>query len=331
MTHRVALVLGQDEAPLARLTAEIVEAAGVDVAWTEPDAPEYAGDGWSPAEWDTVIQNVNDHGVALVGALSLARKSTQRSPHVVLRERCQCFAGIRPVRRLQGMRSRVQHLDLVVIRETTEDVYAGHEHEVMRGGVTTLKVVTEAAVERIARFAFDYAQRNGRKKVSIVHKANIMKLTDGLFLKTARRVANDFPDIACDDLIVDNASMQMVLRPERYDVLLTGNMYGDILSALAAGLAGGDVALHGIGISERTTLFESLAHRYSARTAHSNPLSLVLPAVSLLRHLGEGAAADAIWTAVETVLQEGRSLTPCMGGEASARQMTDAILAALGA
>jgi len=331
MSIPVSVILGTGEEHPFGLVSEVVAAAGGEIDWRRPAVEPYSARGWTDDEWTTICTSIRETGTALVGALSLTRASHRRSPHVELRERCECFAGLRPVKRIKGVPGRVDELDLVVIRETTEDVYAGHEHEVMTGGITTLKVVTEKASRRIAEFAFEYARSHGRKRVSIIHKANIMKQTDGLFLSTAQQVAAGYPEIECDALIVDNASMQMVLRPERYDVLLCGNMYGDILSALAAGLVGGDSALFGVAIAEDAVLFESLEHETACDIELADPLSMLLPAVHMLDHLDQAESAQRIWDAAEAVLVAGGNATPDLGGTATARQMVDAILARLAA
>lgn len=330
--HTAALVIHEGEQVVAEAVRRVVAEAGVDIDWRTPDAPLYTNGGWSDDQWTAVTDAIHAAGHGLIGALGAAGQ-TERSPHVELRERVGSWAGIRPVKAIKGLPCRVPDIDVIVIRETTEDVYAGHEHEVMPGGVATLKVVSEVACRRIAHFAFQYARDNGRKKVSVIHKANIMKKTDGMFMRIGLEVGKAYPDIACDDLIVDNASMQMVLRPERYDVLLCGNLYGDILSALAAGLAGGVNAKAGVAIGDNATVFESLTHHEvdDEGRFYLNPLPLLLPTIYLLRHVGEGVAAERVMAAVEGVLQTKTALTPDLGGAASTTEMGDAIAKQLSA
>jgi isocitrate dehydrogenase (NAD+) len=330
-TYPVTLILGDEvNRPLFESVRRLFEGAGIEVDWRPVEVAPPGEAGWSEEEWETVARAVRQTKLALCCPLGVPRSGTRRSPHVKLREHCECFAGLRPIRSIKGLKGRVENLDLVVVRETTEDVYAGHEHEVMPGGITTLKVVTENASDRIAHFAFSYARRHKRKKVSIIHKANIMKLTDGLFLRVAKRVARAYPDVECEDLIVDNASMQMVLRPERYDVILCGNLYGDILSALAAGLVGGVAAMPGIAVGKHSVIYESLCPKPPELPPNmDNPLKLVLPAIHLLRYLGEDRTAAQLYRAVEAVLVARETVTPDLGGTASTSEMTDALLGEL--
>ncbi len=325
--NRVVLIHSAGEESVVEAAQMLLERIGADVEWVRPQAPPFADEGWTDQQWDEVAGLIKDSGLALAGALGAAEGWDERSPHVELRERCQCFAGIRPITGLRGLRARVPDLDVVVIRETTEDVYAGHEHELMPGGVATLKTVSKAASERIAHFAFDYARRHARKRITIIHKANIMKETDGLFLRTCRAIGKQYPDIETDDLIVDNASMQMVLRPERYDVLLCGNLYGDILSALAAGLVGGASAKAGVAVGEDLRIFESLSP--FGTTEHGadklNPLPLLLPAVRLVNYIGQREAARRLRSAIQDVLVDADVRTPDLGGSATTLDMADAI------
>lgn len=325
--NRVVLIHSAGEESVVEAVQMLLKRIGADIEWVRPTAPPFADEGWTDTQWVEVSDLIKDTGLALAGALGAAEGWQERSPHVELRERCGCFAGIRPIKGLRGLPARVPDLDVVVIRETTEDVYAGHEHELMPGGVATLKTVTRAATERIAHYAFDYARRHARKRITIIHKANIMKETDGLFLRTCRSIAEQYPDIEVDDLIVDNASMQMVLRPERYDVLLCGNLYGDILSALAAGLVGGTSAKAGVAVGEDLRIFESLSHfgtdEHDADTL--NPLPLLLPAMRLVNYIGQREGARRLRSAVQDVLVDGRFNTPDLGGTATTLAMADAI------
>jgi isocitrate dehydrogenase (NAD+) len=245
------------------------------------------------------------------------------SPTITLRKALGLYAGVRHVRNLSGLPARYQNVDLVVIRENTEDVYAGLEHEVHPGVVESIKVVTRTASERIFRFAYRYARSHGRQKLAIVHKANIMKRADGLFLAVGREVAADYPDVETRDVIVDNACMQLVQRPHQFQVLVCGNLYGDILSDLSAGLVGGVSAVWGMDQGDDCVVFEAI------HGSSENPLPLLMPAIALLGHLGQGVAQARVSTAVERVLAEGTTLPRDLGGRATALEVLAALRAAL--
>ncbi|MBV9404002.1 MAG: NAD-dependent isocitrate dehydrogenase, partial [Acidobacteriaceae bacterium] len=243
------------------------------------------------------------------------------------------FANVRPVRTLPGIKTRFEDvkIDMVIFRENTEDLYSGLEHEVVKDVVTSLKVITRTASERIARYAFQYAQKNGRKQVVAIHKANIMKLADGLFLRCCRETAAQFPAIQYKELIVDNASMQLVIRPETFDILLLPNLYGDIVSDLAAGLVGGLGIVPGANMGETHAVFEAVHGSAPdiAGQGKANPTALMLSAVMLLTHLGETNAASKLQSAVEAVYREGRHLTGDVGGTASTEEFTEAVIKAV--
>jgi len=248
--------------------------------------------------------------------------------NVALRKALDLYASVRPARSLPGVPSRYTDVDLIIFRENTEDLYSGLEHLIVPGVVETLKIITERASLRIARFAFDYARRCGRRKVTAVHKANIMKLSDGLFLECCRRVARDFPELEYEELIVDNTCMQLVRNPARFDVMLMANLYGDILSDLAAGLVGGLGVVPGANIGEECAVFEAVHGSAPDITGKgiANPLAMTLSGAMLLRHLGETAAADALHKAIQVMLEEGRALTRDLGGKATTREMAQAII-----
>jgi isocitrate dehydrogenase (NAD+) len=249
------------------------------------------------------------------------------SVNVGLRKTLDLYANLRPVTNLPSVPSRFTGVDLVIVRENTEDLYAGLEHQVAPGVVESLKVITASASHRIARFAFEHAATYGRRKVTAIHKANIMKLTDGLFLQCARTVAREFPDIAYDEKIVDNACMQLVMRPEQFDVLVLPNLYGDIVSDLCAGLVGGLGVVPGANIGERVAVFEAVhgsAPDIAGQDA-ANPTALLLSALMLLRHLNERSAADVIFGALTRVFASG-VLTRDLGGTASTTAFTDAVI-----
>jgi isocitrate dehydrogenase (NAD+) len=269
--------------------------------------------------------------VALKGPVTTPIGTGFSSVNVGLRKSLDLFANLRPVWNLPGVRSRFQNIDLVIVRENTEDLYAGLEHVVVPGVVESLKIITERASTRIARFAFAHARRHGRKKVTAIHKANIMKLSDGLFLESARAVAHDYPDIKYDERIVDATCMHLVMNPEMFDVLLLPNLYGDIVSDLGAGLVGGLGVVGSANLGTDIGLFEAV-HGSAPDIAGqniANPTALLLSAVMMLRHLDEGAAADRIMAAVGAVLTAGKTVTRDLGGSASTTDYADAVCGAL--
>jgi isocitrate dehydrogenase (NAD+) len=253
-----------------------------------------------------------------------------QSVNVALRKKLDLFANVRPVRTLPGLKTRFQDtpIDMIIFRENTEDLYAGLEHEVVTDVVTSLKVITRRASERIARYTFEFARRVGRKKVTAVHKANIMKLGDGLFLRCAREVAAAYPEIEYKELIVDNAAMQLVMRPETFDLLLMPNLYGDIVSDLAAGLVGGLGIVPGSNVGEKHAVFEAV-HGSAPDIAGkgvANPTAMMQSAALMLTHLGERGAAAKLQTAIERVYADGRNLTRDVGGKAGTEEFTDTVV-----
>jgi len=280
MGHTITLVPG-DHPDLAVGLKTLVHRAGIDVTWEEP-----AGD---------VIASIRRTGVALVGFQRGDRDQGKLPPAVALRRDLGIFAQERPIRDLSGIASRFTDVDILVVRETTEDVYTSLEHESIPGVFESLKVTTRAACERIARYAFETARTRGRKKVTIVHKSNIMKLSDGMFLRVGREVAADYPDITCDEFIVDALCMRIVLDPSRFDVLLCGNLFGDIVSDMCAGLVGGAEMAPALNVG--TGVVVATAGQQSA-----TPLTLAIPLLYLLRHLGDEDSAARLWGAVSATL-----------------------------
>jgi isocitrate dehydrogenase (NAD+) len=250
---------------------------------------------------------------------------------VALRKTLNLFANLRPVRNLPGVKSRFQEVDLVVVRENTEDVYAGIEHTVAPGVVECAKIITWDACKRVAEFAFDYARQNGRRKVTAVHKANIMKLSDGLFLAACRKVAKRYPKVHYDDVIVDALCMKLVLNPQQFDVLLCENLYGDIVSDLCAGLVGGLGMVASANYGKKACVFETVHGSAPdiVGKGTANPIAMILCARMMLQHIGEARAASRIQRGVETVLKAGRHVTPDIGGRGTTVQMTDAIIKAM--
>jgi len=314
--------IGPEVAEAAR---RAVDATGVGIEW---ETVNLTGAAEIPQE---VIDSLERTRVGLKGPTTTPVGAGHLSLNVQLRKRLDLFANFRPVRSFPGIRSRYADvfIDIVMFRENTEDLYAGLEHEVVKDVVTSLKVITRAASTRIARYAFDWSRRNGRKKITAIHKANIMKLSDGLFLRCCREVAAEYPELQYNELIVDNAAMQMVLRPEIFDVLLMPNLYGDIVSDLAAGLVGGLGIVPGANLGERCAVFEAV-HGSAPDIAGkgiANPTALMQSAALMLNHLGEADAARRLQAAIERVYAEGKKLTADVGGGASTAAFTDAVIA----
>jgi len=313
MSYRVTLIPGDGTGPeLVRAARRVLEATGVPLEWEVQEAGEavMAQEGTPLPE--RVLESIRRNGVALKGPITTPVGTGFRSVNVTLRQSLGLFANLRPARTIPGVRTRYEQVDLVIVRENMEDLYAGIEHEVIPDvACESIKVITRPASERIVRFAFEYARRNGRRKVTAVHKANIMKLTDGLFLKVAQEVAREYPDIAFEDRIVDNMCMQLVQKPELYDVLVLPNLYGDIISDLASGLVGGLGVAPGANIGEQWAVFEPVhgsAPKYAGQNK-VNPTATILSGALMLRHLGEVEAAERVERAVREVIGEGRYVT----------------------
>jgi len=330
MQHKVALIPGDGIGPeVAEQAVRILNATGVQIEWEPVEAGhgismKYGGD---PLP-ETTLASIRRHRVALKAPLTTEVAVGRPSVNVALRKGLDLYACVRPIKSLPGVSSRYTDVDMVVIRENTEDLYCGIEHLVVPGVVETLKLITEKASLRIARYAFDLGRREGRRKVTAVHKANIMKLSDGLFLECCRRVARDYPEMPYEELIVDNACMQLVRDPTRFDVLLMANLYGDIISDLGAGLVGGLGVVPGANIGDEYAVFEAV-HGSAPDIAGkgiANPLAMTMSGGMMLRHLGEDKAALALDEAVRLVLKAGKRVTRDLGGTASTREMADAVI-----
>ena len=311
---------------------QVVEAAGGRIAWDVQIAGKTAFDQLGTAIPDPLLASIRRTRVALKGPLETqVGRVGYRSVNVALRKTFDLYANVRPIRSLPGVRTAFSGVDLVVVRENTEDLYSGIEHQIAPGVVESVKVITARASRRIARFAFDLARRERRRKVVAIHKANIMKLSDGLFLACARQVAKHHPRIQYSELIVDNACMQLVLRPQEFDVLLLENLYGDIVSDLCAGLVGGLGVVPGANLGTRYAIFEAV-HGTAPDIAGknlANPLAAILSAVMLLRHVGQGAPAGRLERAVMRLLEEGRTLTRDLGGRATTSAVAARLIALL--
>jgi isocitrate dehydrogenase (NAD+) len=328
MSYRVTLIPGDGIGPeVAGAAVRVLEATGLSFAWETENAGTAVLGAEGTALPQRVLDSIQRNTVALKGPTGTPIGTGHRSVNVELRKRLDLFANLRPVESLPGVRSHYEGVDLIVVRENTEDLYSGLEHVVVPGVVESLKIITERASTRIARYAFEYAKTHGRKRVTAVHKANIMKLSDGLFLDCCRAVAEDFPGVAYDELIVDNCCMQLVLDPTRFDVLLLENLYGDIVSDLCAGFIGGLGMAPGANIGEACAVFEAV-HGTAPDIAGknlANPIALVFSGAMMLDHLGEHAAADRVRRAVKAVLAEGSRLTRDLGGSAGTTEIAEAI------
>ncbi|WP_406678316.1 isocitrate/isopropylmalate dehydrogenase family protein [Moorella sp. ACPs] len=329
MKHVVTLIPGDGTGPeLIAAARRVLDASGAELEWEVVAAGETAQEKYGSVLPEETLASIRKNGVALKGPITTPVGTGFRSVNVALRKELDLYANIRPARNLPNVPSRYQGVDLVIFRENTEDLYAGIEHMVGEEAAESIKIITRKGSERIARAAFEYARRNGRKRVTAGHKANIMKFTDGLFLRTFYEVAKDYPDLTADDRIVDNLSMQLVQKPEQYDVLVLPNLYGDILSDLCAGLVGGLGVAPGANIGDRAAVFEPIhgsAPKYAGQNK-VNPLATILSGVMMLEHLGEKEAAARIQKAIQAVLAEGKYLTYDLGGTAGTSEMADAIV-----
>jgi isocitrate dehydrogenase (NAD+) len=328
LTHRITLVPGDGIGPeVTEAVVRIVEAAGVEITWERHDAGLAAHERTGHPLPPELLESVRRNGVALKGPVTTPIAEGFVSVNVGLRKALDLYANLRPVTNLPGVASRFEDVDLLIVRENTEDLYSGLEHEVVPGVVESLKIITAAASTRIATFAFDLARRQGRARVTAIHKANIMKLGDGLFLECVRNVAQRFADITYDERIVDAACMHLVMRPSQFDVLLLPNLYGDIVSDLCAGLVGGLGVVPGANLGEHAAVFEAVhgsAPDIAGRGV-ANPTALLLSSLMMLRHIGEEGPAQAIRAALTRVLTEGKVRTRDLGGQATTREFTDAI------
>jgi len=328
MAHRITLIPGDGIGPeVTAAVVRILQASGVAIDWETHDAGVAAVAKTGQTLPQTLLDSIVANTVALKGPVTTPVGEGFTSVNVGLRKALELYANLRPVYNLPGVPSRFQQVDLVIVRENTEDLYAGLEHTIVPGVVESLKIITAVASERIASFAFEYARANGRKKVTAVHKANIMKLSDGLFLESARKVAKGFPEIPYDEKIVDNACMQLVMRPEQFDVIVLPNLYGDIVSDLCAGLVGGLGVVPGANIGIKASVFEAV-HGSAPDIAGqnlANPTALLLSGLMMLRHIGESAAADRVSAALMRVLEAGTTLTRDLKGTATTSAFTDAV------
>lgn len=332
MPHRVTLLPGDGVGPeVAAATQKIIDAAGVEIEWQEVQArsaePGVEGRFLHEEALDTIRRN----RVALKGPMATAIAGGAPSINVALRKSLELYANLRPVKNLPGIKTRFENVDIIIVRENTEDLYAGLEHVVVPGVVESLKIITEKASTRIARFAFEHARRMKRKRIHAIHKANIMKLSDGLFLQSVRKVAAEYPEIEYKEMIVDNTCMQMVMNPSQFDMMVLPNLYGDVVSDLAAGLVGGLGVVPSGNIGADSAIFEAV-HGTAPDIAGrgiANPTALLMSGIMMLNYIGEREAAQRVESALHEVYREGKRLTRDVGGTATTQEFADAVIATL--
>lgn len=327
--HTITLIPGDGIGPeIIAATVRTIEASGVDIEWETQIIGAQALEKFGTTIPESTIESIKRNKVALKGPLTTPVGKGFTSVNVGLRKALDLYANVRPIKALPNVPCRYPELDLVIVRENTESLYAGLEHTVVPGVVESLKIITEKASTRISRYAFEFASLHGRKKVTAMHKANIMKLSDGLFLECFYNVAKDFPEIEADDKIIDNACMQLVMRPEQFDVMVLENLYGDIVSDLCAGLIGGLGLAPGANIGELGAVFEAV-HGSAPDIAGqgvANPTAILMSAILMLRHLGETEAADRTEKAMMEVYEEGNIRTRDLGGTAKTADFANAII-----
>jgi isocitrate dehydrogenase (NAD+) len=332
MSHTITLIPGDGIGPeVTEAVLRIFKVANVDIEWDRHEAGLIAFKRYNQSLPVAVLDSIRRNKVALKGPLTTPIAEGFTSVNVGLRKALDLYANLRPVRNLPGVQSRFSGVDLVIVRENTEDLYAGLEHQIVPGVVESLKIITEKASTRVSEFAFGYARANGRKRVTAIHKANIMKLSDGLFLDSCRRVSREFIDIPYDERIVDAACMHLVMNPAQFDILVMPNLYGDIVSDLCAGLVGGLGVVPGANLGTTTAVFEAV-HGSAPDIAGknmANPTALLLSALLMLEHIGEAETAGRIRSAIFGVLGAGKVRTHDMGGSASTTEFTAAVCTAI--
>jgi len=329
LAYNITLIPGDGIGPEVIKAARIVlEASGVKINWEIVEAGEEVIQKFGTPLPNYVIDSIKKNKVALKGPITTPIGTGFRSVNVALRQKLELYANIRPVKSYKGVPSRYSDIDLVIVRENTEDLYAGIEHKIGEDAAESIKIITRKASERIAKFAFELAIKEERRKVTVVHKANIMKYTDGLFLECVRKVSQEYPEIVFEEMIVDAMSMKLVQVPNNYDVLVMPNLYGDILSDLAAGLVGGLGVVPGANIGDNEAVFEPVhgsAPKHKGKFI-ANPTASILAGVMMLKHLGESKAANRVEKAVKKVLKEGKKTTKDLGGNSGTLEYTQAII-----
>ncbi len=329
MMHKITLIPGDGIGPEITLAMHrVVASTGVHIDWDVVEAGADVVEEYGTPLPEHVLESIKKNGVAIKGPITTPIGSGFRSVNVALRKELNLYACVRPSISLKGVKSRYEDIDLVIVRENTEDLYAGIERMVDDDTAESIKLITRKASERIVKYAFEYAVREGRKKVTAVTKANIMKFTDGLFLETAREAAKEHPEIEFEERLIDNMCMQLVMKPNEYDVLVTENLYGDILSDLCAGLIGGLGIAPGANIGDGVAVFEPVhgsAPKYAGQNK-VNPTAQILSAQLMLKAIGEAEAADKVMKATAAVIADGKTVTYDLGGSAGTSEMADAII-----
>lgn len=330
--YKATLILGDGIGPeVIKAATSVIEAAGVDIRWDEKMVGQAALTKYNNSLPDDAINSIEINRIALKGPTTTEIGKGFRSANISLRQRLNLYANVRPIKSIEGTKGKYDNIDMVIFRENTEDLYMGIEHMVGKDAAESIKIITREASERIASMAFSYAVKEKRKKVTCAHKANIMKLTDGLFLSSVRSVASKFPDIEYEEVIADSLFMKMVMKPENYDVLVLPNLYGDLLSEMSAGLVGGLGIVPGVNIGVEAAVFEP-THGTALDIAGqgiANPTAAILCGVMLLRHIGEKDAADRIYNSVRNVIRNGKYVTRDLGGCSTTLEMTKAIIDSL--
>jgi isocitrate dehydrogenase (NAD+) len=330
--HKITFIPGDGIGPEVMGAAKkVIEAAGVAIDFEEVAAGEKLIEKYGTPLPDSVLDSIAKNKIAWKGPITTPVGKGFRSVNVTLRQKFNLYANLRPIKTYEGVPSRYENIDLLIVRENTEDLYAGIEHMIGEDAAESIKIITKKASEKIVKFAFDTALEQGRKKVTAVHKANIMKCTDGLFLNVSREVAKNYPQIQFEDMIVDAMSMKLVMNPEKYDVLVMPNLYGDILSDMAAGLVGGLGLAPGANIGDGAAIFEAI-HGSAPDIAGkniANPTAAILSGVLMLRFIGEQEAADKIENAVAKVLKEGKKTTSDLGGNSTTTEFAEAVIDAI--
>lgn len=332
MVHKITLIPGDGVGPEVTMAArKIIDAVGVRIEWDIVQAGLEVIEKYGTPLPEHVLESIKKNKVALKGPVTTPVGNGFRSVNVTLRQTLNLYANIRPVKTYEGVKSRYDNVDLIIFRENTEDLYAGIEHMVSEDIAESIKIISKKASDKIVRAAFEYAKNNNRRKVTAVHKANIMKLSDGLFLKCARSIAEEYKNIEFEDLIVDAMSMKLVLNPENYDVLVMPNLYGDILSDMAAGFVGGLGLIPGANIGHYGAVFEP-AHGSAPDIAgknKANPSAMILSSVMMLKYIGENKAAEKIEKALEKVIKVGKFVTADLGGNTGTIEFGEAIISEL--
>ncbi|MBD7913346.1 MULTISPECIES: isocitrate/isopropylmalate family dehydrogenase [Clostridium] len=330
--YRITLVPGDGIGPeVANATKRLIDATGVKITWDIQDAGENMIKEHGTPLPESVKESIKNNKIALKGPITTPVGTGFRSVNVALRKEFDLYANVRPAKTYKGIPSRYENVDIIIVRENTEDLYAGVEHMIGEDAAESIKIFTRKGCERIIRYAFEFARKEGRKKVTAVHKANIMKCTDGMFLNIAREISKEYLDIEFEDMIVDAMCMNLVQNPEKYDVLVLPNLYGDIVSDLCAGLVGGLGVAPGANLGKDIAIFEAV-HGSAPTIAGknlANPTAMMLSGVQMLRYLGETEAANKIEKAISKVLGEGKYVTSDLGGQLGTTEFTDKIIETL--